>query len=621
MSGAYLRASGWSGPDRCGRPQAPAPAARYDGSVLPPAGGRLQMTRTDPQPSPERPAAVLTSATRLLVVERSPGQGEQVRALLAAGGDTPELMKAMDVADAVELVLRTPVDVVVMFEGEDQAVTLDELSEIEGVAPELPVVLLTADDGREFALSALRRGAQDVIARPGIEGKALSRAVRFAIERQSVDVEMTRRALHDALTGLPNRVLLNDRLAQGLGRLSRSEASLALLVLDLDGFKGVNDRYGHEAGDRLLVDVAKRLSSVLRTGDTAARFGGDEFVVLCEDVDSDHEVVAVAQRIAQALGDPFPVDGDELYVRASIGISIARGPGIRPEALLRDADSAMYRCKQRGVDYEVFDDVMRARATKRLGLEEELRRALDDGEFTLHYQPIFELTSGSIGACEALLRWAHPRRGVVLPGEFLDVAEDAGLTLGIGAWALGSAARQGALWGLDRPGGQPVTVAVNLSARQCQHEETIDAVAQAVERSGASAGALCLEFTEAAAVADVARVGRVLRGLKDLGVQLAIDDFGTGQSSLRMLEQLPVDIVKIDRSFTRGMSESREEAAIVAAVVGLAHALGLRTIAEGVETLAQVDRLRALGCDAAQGHYFAPAQPPADLTGLVVALA
>ncbi len=579
------------------------------------------MSHANPQPGPDRHSATLTPATRLLVLQRAPGHAEQVRALLAAAGDTPEVLQALHAADAVELVLKAPVDAVVMFVEDDQQVTLDELAELHGVAPELPVVFVASGEDREFALRALRRGAQDVLVRSGLDGATLSRALRFAIERRSVDTELTRQALHDGLTGLPNRVLLLDRLTQALGRLSRTEASVALLVLDLDGFKAVNDRHGHEAGDRLLVEVAKRVSGVLRTGDTAARFGGDEFVVLCEDVASDHEVVAVAQRIAEALAEPFPIAGDELYVRASIGISIARGPGMRPESLLRDADSAMYRCKQRGADYEVFDDVMRARATKRLGLEEELRQALDEGEFTLHYQPVFELTSGSIESCEALLRWAHPRLGLVMPGEFLGVAEDAGLTLGIGAWALGSAARQAALWALDRPGGQPVCVSVNLSVRQAQNEDTVEAVARAVERSGAPPETLCVEFTEAAVLSDAARVVRVLRGLKQIGVQLAIDDFGTGQSSLRLLEQLPVDVVKIDRSFTSGMTGSREEAAIVAAVIGLAHAFGLKTIAEGVETLAQVDRLRALGCDAAQGHYFAPAQPPAELTGLIVALA
>jgi EAL domain-containing protein (putative c-di-GMP-specific phosphodiesterase class I) len=304
---------------------------------------------------------------------------------------------------------------------------------------------------------------------------------------------------------------------------------------------------------------------------------------------------------------------------ASIGIAVSRGGTGLPEALLRDADAAMYRAKKHDAIYEVFDDEMRARAQQRLDLEADLRRGLEEGEFTLHYQPVFRLRSGSIIGCEALLRWGHRSRGLVAPGEFLDVAEDAGLMFPIGAWAIGSAARQAAMWAAERPG-DPAIVCVNLSPRQLLHSDTVTAVRDALERSGADPATLCLEFTEAAVMANQLRAGRVLRGIKDLGCVLAIDDFGTTQSSLRLLEQLPVDTVKIDRSFISGMAESEEEAAIVAAVIGLAHAFGLQALAEGVETLAQVDRLRALGCDAAQGHYFAAAQPAADLTGLLLAL-
>lgn len=567
------------------------------------------------------PVAGLTAAARVLVVQAGAGHDADVRALLGAAGETPEVLRADEVSAAVDVLLTKTVDVAVLAAGNDGDRALDNLKELISRAPELPVVVLTPVEDRALAMQALRAGAQDVLVRQGLPGRELARALLYAIERSSNDSETTRQALHDPLTGLPNRVLLTDRLTQGLGRLSRSQASLALLVLDLDDFKLVNDRRGHEAGDRMLVEVARRISEVLRIGDTASRFGGDEFVVLCEDVGSDHEAVAVAQRIAESLAEPFEIGGDQFHTRASIGISIARGPGVRAENLLRDADSAMYRCKQRGVDYEVFDDVMRARAAKRLGLEVDLRRALAEGEFTLHYQPVVELTSGSVSSCEALLRWAHPSRGLVMPGDFIDVAEDAGLTLGIGAWALGSASRQAALWGMDRRSDSPLTVSVNLSARQCVSEETVDAVAAAIARADVAPGSVCLEFTETSVMADLPRASRVLRALKDLGVQLAIDDFGTGQSSLRLLEQLPVDIVKIDRSFTAGMAQSRQEAAIVAAVIGLAHAFGLTTVAEGVETLAQVDRLRALGCDGAQGHYFAPAQAPSELTGLILALA
>ncbi|HVP03120.1 MAG TPA: EAL domain-containing protein [Solirubrobacteraceae bacterium] len=569
------------------------------------------------------PSAGLTPTTRLLVVEARPGDAHHVAALLEGAGLTLDVLAAGRLSDAVDELLDAPIDIVLLAAPVDGSDVLDALGQLHAVAVDVPIVLLTGDEDHEAALRAIRRGAQDVLLRDELDGPRLVRALAYAVARERVDTELTRQALHDPLTGLPNRVLLRDRLAQSLGRLGRHDGAIALLVLDLDGFKAVNDSLGHEAGDRLLVDVARRITDVLRSGDTAARFGGDEFVVLCEDVGGEHEAVNVAERIAVALSEPFAPTGggEEIEIRASIGIALARGAGVRHETLLRDADSAMYRSKQRGVAYEVFDDDMRRRASHRLGLEADLRRALEEGEFTLHYQPIFQLTSGSITGCESLLRWRHPNRGLVAPAEFLEVAEESGVMVPLGAWAIASAARQAALWGIDRREAGPVTVSINLSPRQVLHPDTVTVVASAIERSGVPAGAISLEFTEAAAMADLERAKRVLTALKNLGVGLAIDDFGTGHSSLRLLEQLPVDAIKIDRSFTNGMGESHEEAAIVAAIIGLAHAFGLTAIAEGVEQLAQVDRLRALGCDAAQGFYFARPQPSSELTGLLVALA
>ncbi len=579
------------------------------------------MHDTDTQPTV--PSAGLTPTTQLLVVEGRAGDALSVAAMLEESRLDLDVLAAGRLSDALDELLDAPIDAVLLAAPEDGSDVLDALGQLHAVALDVPIVLLSADDDQDAALRAIRRGAQDVLFRSELSGDRLVRALAFAVERERVDTELTRQALHDALTSLPNRVLLRDRLAQGLGRLGRHDGAIALLVLDLDGFKAVNDSLGHAAGDRLLVDVARRITGVLRSGDTAARFGGDEFVVLCEDVGGEHEAVNVAERIAAALSEPFTDvgGGEDVEIRASIGIALARGAGVRPETLLHDADSAMYRSKQRGVAYEVFDDDMRRRASHRIGLESDLRRALDEGEFTLHYQPIFQLTSGSITACESLLRWRHPTRGLVTPSEFLEVAEECGLTLPLGAWAISSAARQASLWGIDRRDAGPVTVCINLGPRQLLHPETVSVVAAAIEQSGVPAGALCLEFTEAAAMADLDRAGRVLAGLKSLGVKLAIDDFGTGHSSLRLLEQLPVDSIKIDRSFTTGMGDSNEEAAIVAAVIGLAHAFGLTAVAEGVEQLSQVDRLRALGCDGAQGHYFARPQPSSELTGLLVALA
>jgi diguanylate cyclase (GGDEF)-like protein len=566
------------------------------------------------------PPPALSPATRIVVAEGTRGDGGVIADLLRGAGHGPDLRVAATPEAALEAAVDQAADALILFERPGGPVLADLVAQARALAPDVPVLAVAGHGDLDLALALVRAGAQDVLCRGGLRGPDAARALALAIARERAGHEMARRAMHDALTGLPNRVLLHDRLVQALGRLGRHEGAVALLVLDLDGFKAVNDAFGHETGDRLLVDVAQRLSGVLRAGDTAARVGGDEFVILCEDVGGEHEALAVAERITAALAEPFPAAAGAAPVRSSIGIAVTTRAGARAASMLREADAAMYRAKQRGVPYEVFDTEMRRRAQHRLGMEADLRRAAQEGEFTLHYQPVFRLTTGSITSCEALLRWANPSRGLLLPGEFLAVAEDAGLMLRIGAWAIGSAARQARLWALERDGADPPVVSVNLSPRQLLHHETVVNVHRALERSGAAPQTLCLEFTENAVMADPARAGRVVRDLRALGVRLAIDDFGTAASSLRLLEQLPVDVVKIDRSFIAGMAERREEAAIVAAVIGLAHAFGLEAVAEGVETLAQVDRLRALGIDAAQGHYFAAAQPPGELSGLLLAL-
>jgi predicted signal transduction protein with EAL and GGDEF domain len=364
--------------------------------------------------------------------------------------------------------------------------------------------------------------------------------------------------------------------------------------------------------------VARRLGDVLRAGDTAARFGGDEFVILCEDISGPHEAVAIAERVTAALAAPFVLGEDEAFVRTSIGIATATGEHARPEALLRDADAAMYRAKERGGGvYEVFDDDMRARAVKRLETENALYRAIERREFVLHYQPQVGLATGAVAATEALIRWQHPERGIVSPGEFIGLAEETGLVFEIGAWALREACLQQARWTELRRQGAPLRMSVNLSARQCAHPDLVDLVATTLRETGVDPATICLEITETAVMADMEAGVGVLDQLRTLGVSLAIDDFGTGWSSLRALQRFPVDEVKIDKSFVDGVAVDPEEAAIVAAVVSLSHALGLRTVAEGVETVAQVDRLRNLGCDVAQGYFFWRPAAPADLTTLL----
>src|SRR4051794_28983536 len=421
---------------------------------------------------------------------------------------------------------------------------------------------------------------------------------------------LAHRVLHDPLTDLPNRTLFLDRLELALARLRRSQGSIAVLFIDLDNFKVVNDSLGHNAGDRLLVELAGRLRSAIRPSDTIARFGGDEFVVLCEDISDARDAVMVGQRIVESASDPFMLEGREMFASASVGVALALDPDSTPETLLRDADAAMYRAKERGRGrVEVFDEALRARIIERLDLENGLRRALQRDELRVYYQPQMSMSQGRMVAVEALVRWEHPERGLLEPAEFIPLAEETGIIVGIGAWVLREACKQVASW---RANGAEIDVAVNVSARQLTQPDIVDTVRAALEETGLPADALCLEITESAVMRDPEATLATLTLVKELGVKVALDDFGVGFSSLAQLkEMLPLHAIKVDRSFISGLADDDRNSAIVAAVVMMATTLGLTAIAEGVETEAQALQARALGCDVSQGFFFTAPEPAA----------
>jgi len=422
-------------------------------------------------------------------------------------------------------------------------------------------------------------------------------------ERRRAEDQLIFDALHDTLTRLPNRMLLIDRLQHGLVRLKRHpDGQFAVLILDLDRFNVVNDSLGHHVGDELLKEVAYRLTGCLRQPDTIARLGGDEFALLIENITSVKDIEQIADRIHSVLASPIILDGHELFINASIGVTLSAPHYERPEELLRDADAAMYRAKADGkARHAIFDVAMHKRAVGLLRLESDLRRAIEREELLLHYQPIIELRTGKLKGFEALVRWKHPQHGLVSPAEFIPIAEDTGLIVPIGRWVLREACRQLREW--QNRSSTPLTMSVNVSAKQMEKQDIVHSVVRALDDVNLPAWHLKLEVTESALVRDD-QAEKMLGELRGLGVGLSLDDFGTGYSSLSHLNRFPFDTIKVDRSFVNEMTGDGSKGKIVRAIVMLSQILDMSVIAEGVETVEQVKELIELGCACAQGFYF-----------------
>ena len=429
-------------------------------------------------------------------------------------------------------------------------------------------------------------------------------------ERRLADQRVVHMAHHDALTGLPNRTLLADRVGQAIARAHRCGGQLAVLFLDLDRFKNVNDSFGHAVGDLLLSAIAARLTASRREEDTVARLGGDEFIISISDVGGAADAESVAARILADLAKPFSISGHELHANFSIGIALYPRDGETAETLLRNADTAMYHAKEEGrANYQFFSAQMTERVSRRLSTETNLRRALERGEFTMHYQPLVELATGRLDGAEALLRWPQPDQRQISPAEFIPIAEETGLIVPLGEWVLLEACAQAQAWQTQHPG---LRIAVNLSARQFRQKDLIGMIERVLRETGLAPALLELELTEGMLMQNVEEAALTLVRLDEMGVRLAIDDFGTGYSSLSYLKSFPIHTLKIDRSFVHDISTDPDDAAIVTAIVAMAQSLNLKVTAEGVETEAQALFLRFLACDLAQGFYFGRPMPAAE---------
>ena len=540
-------------------------------------------------------------ATLLLVDDDAMNRDALARRLSRSGY---RVLTADNGASALRMIREGRIDAVlldVMMPGLSGLETLRQLRQFRSVA-DLPVIMVTAKDESADVVEALELGANDYVTKP------IDYAVALARVRAQV---VTRRA--DPLTGLPNRVLFMDRLERLLASRQSADAGFGVLFLDIDRFKIINDSLGHVAGDELLIQIAKRLEGALRASDTVARFegdhtlariGGDEFTVLLDGVGDADRALAIANRLCAAVAQPFQLQQREVVTSVSIGLVVSADRYQRAEDMVRDADTAMYRAKELGkARCEIFDTSMLTAVEERLGLEQDLRHALDRHELEVYYQPIVSLAEGRLTGFEALLRWNHPVHGLVLPARFIPMAEDTGLIVSVGAWVLREACSQLRRWEQEFPAAGDLVVNVNLSPRQCTDPGLLPEVRRIVDETGISPSRLKLEITESAVLEHSDVVGNLLRELRTLGVQLGLDDFGMGYSALSYLQHFPFQTIKIDRAFV-GSMESGGNTEIIRAIVALAEGLAMNVTAEGIETADQVKMLQRLACEFGQGYYF-----------------
>ncbi len=504
---------------------------------------------------------------------------------------------------------------------------LELLTEAAANGSRAPFILLTGQGDRETDIQAMKAGAADYLVKGDINAPLLERSIRYAIERKRNEEDVFRMAYYDSLTRLPNRTLFLDRLFQAISQAERHESMFAIMFLDIDNFKRINDTFGHAVGDRLLIAITERLHSTMRKSDSVARqtikdmfarLGGDEFTVLLHEVKHVENAAKVAQRIIDVLSLPFTLEGTEIFITASIGISIFPQDGRDVDDLLKNADAAMYHAKEQGKNnYQYYRQAMNASAFEKLTLENTLRKAVENDELVLHYQPQFDITTGKITGLEALIRWDHPEKGLIPPVKFIPLAEETGIIFPMSEWVLKTASRQCNIW--KDAGHKDIPISVNISSRHFQHRNLVKSISESLSQAGINPNDMMIEITESAIMQDTETVLLTLSELADMGMRMILDDFGTGYSSLSYLKRFPIHALKIDRSFTSEISADPEEALIARAIISLARNLKMLVIAEGVETGQQLRYLQDYGCNEIQGYLFSRPLPTDDITEMLAA--
>ncbi len=548
----------------------------------------------------------------VLLIEDNPGDARLIQEMLAEEPAAPFRLRCVDrLSRGLEALSQKQTGLVLLDLSLPDSHGLDTFAKVYAHSPKVPIIVLSGNDDQQLALYAVKSGAQDYLVKGKIDRELLLRAMQYSIERKRYQEELERQANFDALTGLPNRHLLHDRLRQAVFA-QRNVRSVAVVFMDLDHFKVINDSLGHNFGDEVLRHVGERLESAVREGDTVARLGGDEFVLILNDQTREDLIFRTMRRIISKVSEPMQVSGREIHVTCSAGISLFPQDGPDVQTLLKNADAAMYRAKSQGRNtFQFFTAEMNELANERLSMEQSLRRAIERKELRLLYQPRVNLKTGVVDAVEALVRWEHPERGLIVPDRFIPLAEETGLIVPIGEWVLRHACAQAAEW--RRAGYLPIVVSVNLSARQLWAGGLARLVGEVVVETG-MADHLELELTESMVMQDAENVIATLQSLRTLGVRLSVDDFGTGYSSLSYLRRLPLNALKIDGSFVRDINATggADDGLIAKAIISLGHSLHLKVVAEGVETQPQCDFLKEHACDEMQGFFFGRPMPPAE---------